>query len=316
MRALVTGGAGFIGRHLVRGLLADGASVCVLDDLSTGSRTGLDPRATFFRGDVRNRVLVDRVAEACDVVFHLAASVGPRRVAEDPVGTWSCNVEGTATVVAACAATGKRLLIASSSEVYGPQAQGGAPLREEQPVTMLPQGRRDVYAVSKLAGEALAIAEHRSRLLPVTVIRFFNVVGPGQSDRHGMVMARFARAARAGRPLPVYGDGSQRRCFLHVADAVAALGRLARAPASEGLVVNVGSDAEISVLDLAQRFCDAVPGTTIQHTPFERVYGEGFVDPQRRRPDVTRLQALTGWTATHDLDDIVRDVLAAREAPA
>ena len=315
MRALVTGGAGFIGRHLVRGLLAEGLSVHVLDDLSAGTLRGLDDRATFHRGDVRNRVLVDRVSEDCDVVFHLAASVGPRRVAEDPVGTWSCNVEGTAAVVASCAATGKRLLIASSSEVYGPRSDG-LTLREDDPVSIEPHGRRDVYAVSKLSGESLALAEHRSRLLPVTAVRFFNVVGPGQSDRYGMVMARFASAARANRPLTVYGDGSQRRCFLHVSDAVEALIRLARTPASEGQIVNIGNDQEISVLELARRVCDASGGGTIQHVPFEQVYGEGFTDPQRRQPDLSRLRELTGWIATRTLDDIVADVLSTHEAHA
>ena len=313
MRALVTGGAGFIGRHLVRGLLAEGLSVVVLDDLSTGSRHGVEPRATFHRGDVRNRVLVDRIAEDCDVVFHLAASVGPRRVAQDPVGTWSCNVEGTAAVVASCAATGKRLLLASSSEVYGPRRDGLA-LQEDDAVSIEPHGRRDIYAVSKLAGESLALAEHRTRFLPVTAVRFFNVVGPGQSDRYGMVMARFASALRDGRPLTIYDDGAARRCFLHVADAVQALIALMRTPASEGQIVNVGNDEEVSVRALAQRFCQAAGTGSVEHVPFAQVHGEGFADPQRRQPDVSRLRALTGWCPTRTLDDIVRDVLAADEA--
>ena len=313
MRVLVTGGAGFIGRHLVRGLLTDGASVRVLDDLSTGRRDALDAGAQFHRGDVRNRVLVDRIAEDCDAVVHLAASVGPARVARDPVGTWSCNVEGTAAVVASCAAAGRRLLLASSSEVYGADA-GDRRLREDDPVRVAPSGRRDIYAISKVAGESLALAEHRSRLLPVTIVRFFNVVGPGQSDRYGMVMARFANAARTGRPLTVYGDGTQRRCFLHVTDAVNALRALLGAPRSEGRIVNVGNDEEVTVRALAERIAARVGGVPITYTPFARVYGPNFADPVRRRPCVKRLRALTGWRASHTLDDIVSDVLAADAA--
>src|SRR5262245_37806785 len=244
MRVLVTGGAGFVGSHLVDRLVCDGHVVHALDDLSTGSARNLEAatrtdRGHLVRGDVRDRRAVEGLVAGADLVLHLAGAVGVRRVADDPAGTWSRNVEGTASVLAACAARGTRCLVASTSEVYGPGAQGV--LREDAPVTLSPSGRRDVYAVSKLAGEALALALHRDSALPVTVARLFNVVGPRQSERYGMVLPRFARAAVRGEPLLVHGDGRQSRCFLHVDDAVSALLALVvgtPAPASQGLVVN------------------------------------------------------------------------------
>ena len=324
MRVLVTGGAGFLGSHLVDRLAAEGADVVALDDLSTGFAEHLQgPRptgtVTLVRGDVRDRALVAPAVARADVVFHLAAAVGVRRVAEDPVGTWSRNVDGTAAVLEACAANGTRCLVASTSEVYGPRAQGL--LCEDAPVTVEPSGRRDVYAVSKMAGEALAMAFHRTSLLPVTVVRLFNVVGPRQSERYGMVLPRFVRAAIAGVPLTVHGDGRQTRAFLHVADAVEALRALVATSASEGLVVNVGSGEEVAILDLARHVVVAAgSGSAIRHVPFEEVYGEGFIDPSCRRPDVTRLQSLTGFAPRRRLADAVADVVAearAREgAPA
>jgi UDP-glucose 4-epimerase len=312
MRVLVTGGAGFLGSHLVARLLAEGHEPVALDDLSTGRAANLPDGVPLLCEDVRRRDVVADAVGAADAVLHLAAAVGPELVALDPVGTWSRNVEGTASVLEACALRGRRVLLASTSEVYGtdPEALAG-PLREEDTVRLDPVGRRDVYAVSKAAGEAYALALHRSRLLPVTVARCFNVVGARQSERYGMVLARFARAARAGEPLTVYGDGTQRRCFLHVADAAEALLALLRAPAAEGLVVNVGSDEEVSVLDLA-RLVLAESGSRagVAFVPFDRVYGEGFPDPRRRLPDLARLRRLTGFAPSRSLGEAVRDVLA------
>ncbi len=310
MRVAVTGGAGFFGSHLVERLLAEGHDVWAVDDLSSGRRENLPPGAPLVRADVRDPGAAARSLDGAELILHLAAAVGPGLVARDPVGTWSRNVEGTARVLEAAAARGARVVLASTSEVYGPEADGL--LHEDAPLTLRPGGRRDVYALSKAAGEAYALALHRTRLLPVTVVRCFNVVGPRQSERYGMVLARFARAARAGEPLPVYGDGLQRRCFLHVSDAVEALLALARAPAAEGQVVNVGSDEEVTILDLASRVLAEAGGRGgVEHLPFERVYGEGFADPRRRRPDLTRLRALTGFRPRRSLADAVRDVLAA-----
>lgn len=310
MRVVVTGGAGFFGSHLVERLLAEGHDAWAVDDLSAGRAENLPAGAPLRRADVRDRSALEGALSGAEVVLHLAAAVGPELVARDPVGTWSRNVDGTARVLEAAAQRGARIVVVSTSEVYGPEAEGV--LHEDQPLLLRPAGRRDVYALSKAAGEAYALAWHRTQLLPVTVVRCFNVVGPRQSERYGMVLARFARAARAGRPLTVYGDGLQRRCFLHVTDAVEAVLRLARTPAAEGQVVNVGSDDEVTILDLARRVVEEAGGAgRIEHVPFERVYGEGFVDPRRRRPDLTRLRALTGFVAQRALADAVRDVLAA-----
>jgi UDP-glucose 4-epimerase len=314
MHVLVTGGAGFVGSAVVDRLVAAGHDVDALDDLSTGAAKNLDAaarsgRGHLVRGDVRDRVLVAGLVDRADLVLHLAGAVGVRRVAEDPVGTWSRNVEGTASVLTACAAAGTRCLIASTSEVYGPTAAGV--LAEDAAVTLDPTGRRDVYAVSKLAGEALALALHRGSLLPVTIVRLFNVVGPRQSDRYGMVLPRFARAAVRGEPLTVHGDGRQTRCFLHVDDAVEALLALVATTASEGLVVNVGSDEEIAIGDLAHAVVSAA-GTSapIRHVSFSEVYGEGFVDPPRRRPSLSRLRELTGLSSRRRLSDAIADAVS------
>jgi UDP-glucose 4-epimerase len=321
MRVLVTGGAGFVGSHLVDRLLRDGHSVRVLDDLSSGRAANLDehardPRLAFERADVRDAARVRAAARGAEVVFHLAAAVGVRKVAEDPVDTWSRNVEGTAVVLRAAAEAGARCVLASSSEVYGPTADGV--LREDDVLRLDAAARRDAYALSKAAGESLALALHRTRLFPAVVARLFNVVGPRQSARYGMVLPGFAAAAVRGEPLPVHGDGGQARCFLHVRDAVEALLALSRSPDAEGRVVNVGTDEESTVLDLARAVVAAAgTGAPIRLVPFAQVYGEGFSDPRRRRPDVSRLRGLTGFVPSLRLCDAVTEAVAhaRREAP-
>jgi UDP-glucose 4-epimerase len=315
MRVLVTGGAGFVGSHVVRACRARGDDVTALDDLSTGRPGNLPRGVRLVTADVRDRAAVEAETARADLVVHLAAAVGVRRVADDPVGTWSRNVLGTAAVLDACAARGVRVLVASTSEVYGPGRAG--PLREDEPLRLDAAARRDVYALSKAAGEAYAVALHRARGLPATVARLFNVVGPRQSGRYGMVLPRFAAAARAGARLPVHGDGTQRRCFLHAQDAAEALLALAGSPETQGVVVNVGSDEETSILDLARMVLaeTGVEGeeadARIERVPFERVYGEGFSDFARRRPDLARLRSATGFAPQRTLRDAVRDVLEA-----
>lgn len=317
MHAVVTGGAGFIGSHLSTHLLQQGAHVTILDDLSTGDRANLTHLdglpLEILEGDVRDVRMVARALAGAELVFHLAAGVGPELVAEDPVGTWSRNVEGARVVLDEARAAGCRVVLASSSEVYGPYAD--LPMSEDDPVSFVPSERREVYALSKLAAEGYAMALHRSALLPVTIVRFFNIVGPRQSARHGMVLARFAEAARRGKALPVYGDGSQRRCFLDVRDACNYLIALAHTPRAEGLVVNLGSDDDVSVLELADKV-NRLAGNTrgIEFIPYERVHGEGFRDPLVRRPDLRRLRTLTDLTPAYTLDETIRDALAA--APA
>jgi UDP-glucose 4-epimerase len=319
MRVLVTGGAGFVGSHVVRACAARGDEVTALDDLSTGRAANLPPGVRLVAADVRDAAVVEDETARADLVVHLAAAVGVRLVADDPVGTWSRNVRGTAAVLDACAARGTRVLLASTSEVYGPGRAGL--LREDEPLRLDAAGRRDVYAISKAAGEAYALALHRARGLPVAVARLFNVVGPRQSARYGMVLPRFAAAVRTGSRLPVHGDGTQRRCFLHAEDAAEALLALAASPEAEGRVVNVGSDEEVSIGDLARMVLAeaGVEGEAaearIDRVPFERVYGEGFSDFPRRRPDVARLRAATGFVPRRTLRDAVRDVLEAVPTP-
>ena len=314
MRVLITGGAGFIGSHLARACLARGDTVSVIDDLSTGVQSAVPPGARWIQGDVRDPEVVRPAVEAADLVVHLAAAVGPALVARDPAGTWSRNVDGTSCVLDAATSVGSRVIIASTSEVYGDLARdphrAGRGLAEDEPVRVRADGRRDVYAISKLAAEAYAFAVHRTHLLPVTVVRPFNVVGPAQSSRYGMVLARFAEAAALGRPLPVYGDGRQRRCFLHVHDAVRALLALAECVRAEGVVVNLGSDEEVAISDLAVRVCRVadIP-LSVRHVPFEQVYGEGFVDPALRRPDLSRLHDLIAFVPERSLDDAIKDAV-------
>ena len=307
-----------MGGHLARHALARGHEVVVLDDLSSGRRSAVPAGAQFVRGDVRNAAVVERLSAGCHAIVHLAAVVGPRRVAEAPIETWSCHVEGSAVVVREAARRGCRLLYISTSEVYGSRQAHADVLRESDACPVDASSRRDVYAISKLAGEALAMAEYRSRLLPVTIVRPFNLVGPGQCDRYGMVLARFARAAASGVDLQVYGDGTQRRCFLHVSDAVDALYRLLRCDAALGEIVNLGSDEEIAISELAERVraqCGHIDGqrvSGIAYVPFERVHGEGFVDPWRRRPCLAKLRGLLpAWQPTHTLRDAIQDALEA-----
>jgi UDP-glucose 4-epimerase len=264
--------------------------------------------AVFVVGDVRDRALVEERVGQADRVFHLAAAVGTRTVAADPAGTWSRNVLGTAAVLDACVPRRTPVLVASSSEVYGPRCS--APLVEDDASALQVTGRREVYALSKAAGEAYALALARSARLPVVVTRLFNVVGPGQSGRYGMVLPRFVRAARRDETLVVYGDGEQRRCFLHVADAVRALVALAETPRARGHAVNVGSRRETRILDLARAVTEEAGGGRIAHVPFDRIYGQGFMDPVRRVPDVTRLETWTGVRPRLDIRHAIRDTLA------
>lgn len=312
MRVLVTGGAGFLGSHLLSRLVAEGHQATALDDLSTGIEANIPAGVDLVLTDIREPAAVDAAVRTTDLVLHFAAAVGTRVVAQDPVGTWTRNVTGTAVVLDACVQHGRRVVFASSSEVYGPDQEG--PLCEDDPSVLRPTGRRDVYALSKAAGEAYAAALHRMHLLPATAVRLFNVVGPGQSARYGMVLPRFVRAAKAGRLLPVYGDGRQRRCFLHVDDAVEAILTLAGTIAAEGQVVNVGTREEVAILDLAHIVIEEAGGGDVELIPFERIYGEGFEDPRRRVPSVERLRELTGFEPKRNVRDAVKDLLAI--APA
>lgn len=314
---LVTGGAGFIGSHLVERLLAAGDRVTVLDDASTGRLANLaaaagHDRLTVVRGSVCDEVAVDEAIQGCDRVVHLAAAVGVRRILERRVGSLVANVRGTEVVLRACLAHGRvPVFVASTSEVYGKQEK--APFREDADHVLGPTSlHRWSYACSKLIDEFLAFAYHAERGLPVVCGRFFNVTGPRQSPAYGMVLPRFCAAAVAGRPLDVHGDGGQSRCFLHVADAVDALVQLLGCPAAVGLAVNIGSDAEITMLDLARRvIARAGSASALRLVSYAEAFPQGgFEDMRRRVPDVGRLRGLTGWAPRRSLDDIIDGCLA------
>ena len=315
---LVTGGAGFIGSHLVERLLSRGDSVVVLDDLSTGRRANLDdvaasPRLTFVEGSVCDAATVDRLCARVDGVLHLAAAVGVRLVVEEPVRTLDVNVRGTETVLAACGRRGTPVLFASSSEVYGKNTR--PPFREDDDPVLGPVSKpRWSYAVSKLLGEHTALAWHREHGLPVRIVRFFNTAGPRQVGDHGMVLPRFVEQALAGGPITVHGDGRQSRAFCHVDDTVEAVVRLLDAPGAVGRAVNVGNPSETQILALAERVRDAVRGTSgslvpIDHVPHAAAYGADFEDLGRRAPDVSRLRTLTGFAPSRTLDEIVADAV-------
>lgn len=315
MHILITGGAGFIGSHLVAALLERGDSVAVLDNLSTGSWENIarfreSDRFTFAVDDLSNALVLDRLASEADAIVHLAAAVGVQLVVERPTETIETNVLGTHAVLAAARRYRCRTLIASTSEVYGKGVR--LPFAEEDDLLLGPSSRsRWCYAASKLLDEFLGLAAHREYGLPVTILRFFNTVGPGQTGRYGMVVPRFVRAALTDQPIPVYGDGEQSRCFCHVQDTVRAVIALMDQPErTAGEVYNIGSQEEVSINTLAQRVI-AQTGSAggIQHIAYSEAYAPGFEDMPRRVPDITKLEAATGWAPRHNLERILTDVI-------
>jgi len=316
-RILITGGAGFIGSHLTEALLERGHPVTIIDDLSTGrfdNVAHLVGRANFRFAleDITNEVVLDRLASECDIIFHLAAAVGVRLVVEDPVHTITTNVMGTEAVLKVALRYRAKVLVASTSEVYGKSER--VPFREDDDVVLGPTCRsRWSYAASKMADEFLALAYYRQKGLPVVIFRLFNTVGPRQTGRYGMVVPRFVRQALDGEPLSVYGDGGQSRCFLHVRDAVDALVALSGCDDAIGRVFNVGSQQEITISDLARTVLKAVAATDerLVFVPYDEAYAEGFEDMRRRVPDISRIYHYTGWTPQRNLDTIICDVVAA-----
>ena len=314
MRYLITGGAGFIGSHLADRLIGRGDEVVALDDLSTGSPRNVshlegDPRFRFVRGTILDPPSVRELVKEADVVVHLAAAVGVKLIVERPLESLLTNIRGTEIVLEAAAASDRTILITSTSEIYGKNASG--PLHEEADrILGSPFKARWSYSTAKAVDEILARAYWRDRGLPSIVARLFNCVGPRQTGEFGMVLPRFVRQALAGDDLTVYGDGEQRRCFCHVMDAVGALLALLDHPGAVGDVFNVGAPYELSINDLARIVIDAVGSTSsVVRIPYEDAYEEGFEDMERRVPDVSKIQALTGWRPTLGLDRIVADVV-------
>jgi UDP-glucose 4-epimerase len=328
-RAVVTGGAGFIGSHLCVRLENDGYEVVAVDDLSAGSRDNLaaaleSSRCRLVHADVSDAGLMDHLIDDADVVFHLAATVGVRRAVAEPRLVIENNINCTDSVLRACGRYGTRVIIASSSEVYG--RNDATPLHEEDDrILGPPQVQRWSYSASKAIDEMLAFAFHAEFDVPATVTRFFNTTGPRQSGEYGMVVPRFVTAALAGEQLLVHGDGSQTRCFCHVSDTVDALVRLSTADDVAGKVFNVGSTEEISVRDLAEltlrivrELCPEVvlPHEPIRFVPYAEAYNVAFEDTPRRVPSVDRLRAATGWEARHCVDDIIRELIRERSPAA
>ncbi len=314
MRYLITGGAGFIGSHLCELLLAQGHRVVAIDDLSTGRVENIAhlrplPHFQLVRENIGNEQVLDRLTSESDVVVHLAAMVGVQRIVEDPVRTIRTNIMGTEAVLAAAYRYGCKVLIASTSEVYGKGVR--VPFTEDDDRLMGPTTRsRWAYAESKAVDEFLGLAYYHQFGLPVVVMRFFNTVGPRQTGRYGMVVPRFVRQALAGQPLTVYGDGTQSRCFADVADVTRAAAALAEHPAAPGQVFNVGATEEITIRGLAERVL-ALTGSRseIQMVPYDAAYGPGFEDMQRRVPSIAKLHALIGYAPRCSLDDTLRRVI-------
>ena len=314
-KVLITGGAGFIGSHLTELLLADGYEVWTLDDLSTGAIENVEhlrdnPAYHLVVDTVLSRTVVNELVNKVDTVYHLAAAVGPRLIVERPVHTIVTNLEGSEIVLDHCARFGKRVLVASTSEVYGDH-RSQEPLREDArrvygPTTQ----KRWLYADSKAMDEYLALAYRQERDLDFVIARLFNTVGPRQSGQYGMVVARFAQAAVAGTPLEIHGDGTQTRTFCHVQDTIAALKGLMESPATTGEIFNVGSRNHISVGDLAARVLELTGSRSeIVHIPYEKVYGTGIDDMLHRVPAIDKIRGAIGWEPTRDLDTILSDVI-------
>ena len=313
-KALVTGGAGFIGSHLCELLLDEGWDVWALDDLSTGSLANVDhlrdrPEFHLVVDSVLNRAIVNELVYKCDVVYHLAAAVGVRLIVERPVHTLVTNLEGTEVVLEHCNRFGKRVLIASTSEVYGDH-RDEKPLDEEArrvygPTTQ----RRWAYADSKAMDEFLALAHHQEGGLNCIIARLFNTVGARQSGQYGMVVPRFVERALAGEPLEIFGDGRQTRCFCHVSDTIRGLYALMELDSS-GEIYNVGSSEQVSILDLAARVIENTgSASTTTFVPFAEAYGHGIDDMLHRIPSTEKIRAATGWQPTLALDEILADVI-------
>ncbi|MBS3821468.1 MAG: NAD-dependent epimerase/dehydratase family protein [Planctomycetes bacterium] len=314
MNVLITGGAGFIGSHLAESLLADDHAVTVADDLSTGSLENIaairdHERFRFVRDSVRNSETMAVLVDRCDVIVHLAAAVGVQLIVDQPVHTIETNIHGSEVMLNLANRFGRRILVASTSEVYGKNIK--VPFAEDDDTTFgSTRFTRWSYACSKMVDEFLALAYHDQYGLETIVVRLFNTVGPRQTGRYGMVVPRFVRRALAGEPLDVYGTGAQSRCFCHVADVVGALRGLMECPDAVGEVINVGNDVPISIAELARRVVEMTGSDSeVRQISYEQAYGREFDDMMRRQPDLGKIGGLIGYEPRHDLERTLRDVI-------
>jgi len=316
VKALITGGAGFLGSHLAEALLARGNTVYVLDNLSTGSIENIehlkgDRRFHYAIDSVMNEPITAELIDRVDVVFHLAAAVGVRLIVESPVNTIETNVHGTEMVLKLANKKKKKVLVASTSEVYGKSED--VPFHEEADLVMGPTSKgRWSYACSKAIDEFLALAYHKEKRLPVVVVRLFNTVGPRQTGRYGMVIPNFVKQALLGHPITVYGDGEQSRCFTYVTDVVGALMKLADHEGAVGQVFNIGNDREeVTIRALAQRVkVRTKSASEVVFVPYDKAYESGFEDMPRRVPDLGKIRALVGYEPKVHLDEILDRVVA------
>jgi nucleoside-diphosphate-sugar epimerase len=315
MRALITGGAGFIGSHLAGALLDRGDSVLVIDDLSTGSidnilhlkgREGFE----YAVDTIENEPLLAELVDRSDVIFHFAAAVGVKLIVEEPVHTIETNVHGTEIVLKHASKKKKLVVLASTSEVYG--KSNDIPFNENSDLVMGPTPKhRWAYACSKAIDEFLALAYWKERKLPVVIVRFFNTVGPRQTGRYGMVIPTFVQQALAGMPITVFGDGTQSRSFTHVRDVVDALLKLVVEPKAVGQVINIGNTQEVTILALAERVRTLADSSSpITFVPYDEAYESGFEDMPRRVPDLRKIAGMIGYAPRHGLDDILTEVIA------
>ena len=313
-KILVTGGAGFIGSHLCELLLQQGRRVVAIDNLSTGRLENIQhlraaPDFQFVRETISNALVLDRLTSECSIVVHLAAAVGVKLIIEDPVHTIRTNIMGTEAVLDAANRYGCKVIIASTSEVYGKGVK--VPFREDDDRLMgSTTHSRWAYATSKAVDEFMGLAYFAQFSLPVIIVRLFNTVGPRQTGQYGMVVPRFVRQALSNEPLTVYGDGQQTRCFADVADVVGAITALANHPHAPGQVFNIGSTEEVSMLDLAQRVIALTGSTsTIQLVPYAQAYAPGFDDMRRRVPALDKIHKFTGYQPQYSLNDILQRVI-------
>ena len=314
MRAFITGGAGFIGSHLTDALITRGDSVTILDNMSTGSRKNiahLEGKITIFEGDIRDKDLVDKLVAESDTVFHMAAALGVKNIMEHTIESIDRNFSGSEVVLNAATKHNKRLIIASTSEIYGKNPN--QPLNEESDrVVGAPQKIRWTYSDAKALEEAVAHTLHKTHGLKVTTIRFFNTVGPRQTGQYGMVVPRFIQAALKNEDIIIYDDGSQSRVFCHVEDAVRAVLKLADTDSTIGDYFNVGGQGETTIKQLAEKIIERTQSTSsIKNISYSEAYPAGFEDMQRRVPDITKIKNTIGWAPTHTLDSIIDSVAAS-----
>jgi UDP-glucose 4-epimerase len=313
MRILITGGAGFIGSHLADHYVNAGHTVTLLDNFSTGSKLNiahLEGKVTTVNGDIRNIELIDQLTKDSDLVLHMAAALGVNTILESPLESMSTNITGSEVVLNAASQHNKRIIIASTSEIYGKNPK--QPLSEsDDRVVGAPQKIRWTYSDAKAIEEAMAFALHREKKLPVTTVRLFNTVGPRQTGRYGMVVPRFVHAAIKNEPITIYGDGTQSRVFCHVLDAVSAIATMAATDSTVGDVYNVGGTGEVTIKQLAEQVLSVTGSKSeITYTPYSDAYPAGFEDIQRRVPDISKVKDAIGWAPTKDLRRIISDIAA------